>query len=104
MAVEEGDLNTTTTMPRSEYSDKYEINDEHAGSIHNKSNITEKISINISDKIAAVDSLSPSLSTRSGQIYSESTNKAKVSYDIFTDDEIDVKGVLSMGGDDLDNH
>jgi len=42
-------------------------------------------------------------STRSGQVYSESSSKAKVSYDIFTGDEISVKGFLSMGKDDVEN-
>jgi len=42
-------------------------------------------------------------STRSRQVYSESTSRAKISYDIFTCDEIIVKGFLSMGKDDLDN-
>jgi len=42
-------------------------------------------------------------STRSGQVYSESASKAKVSYDIFTGDEISVTGLLSMGKDDVEN-
>jgi len=42
-------------------------------------------------------------STRSGQVYSESTSKAKVSYDIFTGDEISVTGFLSMGKNNVEN-
>jgi len=73
--------------------------------VHNKSNVNGKISKDISDKVAAAESLSSTSSTRSGQVYSESTSlsKAKVSYEIFTRDGMNVKGFLSMGKDDLDN-
>ena len=57
----------------------------------------------ISDKVTAAESLSSMPSTRSGQVYSESTSKAKVSYDIFTGDEISVKDLISVGKDDLEN-
>jgi len=50
----------------------------------------------MSHKVAAAVSLSSLPSTRSGQVYPESTGKAKESYDIFTGDEIDEKGVLSI--------
>jgi len=42
-------------------------------------------------------------STRSSQVYSESTSKVKVCYDIFTSDDISVKRFFSMGKDDLEN-
>ena len=61
------------------------------------------MSKDISDKVTAAESLSSMSSTRSGQVYSESISKAKVSYDIFSGDEISVKGFLSMGKDDLEN-
>ena len=38
-----------------------------------------------------------------GHVYSESTSKAKVSYDIFAGNEISVTGFLSMGKDDVEN-
>jgi len=89
-------------MSRSEYFDEYKFNHQHPHFIHNKSNVTKKMSKDISDKVAA-ESLSCMPSTRSGQVYSESTSKAKVSYDICTGDEINVNGFLSMGKDNLDN-
>jgi len=51
-----------------------------------------------------VDSASSLSSARSGQVYLQSTTNAKVSYDILTGDEINVKGFPSMGKNDLDNH
>jgi len=87
----EGNLDTTTSMPSSKYFDEYEFNQQHQDSIHKKSNVTEKMSKYISDKITAAESLSSMSSTRSGQVYSEFTSKAKVSYDISTGDEISVK-------------
>ena len=53
--------------------------------------------------VKAAESLSCMSSTRSGQVYSESTSKKKVSYEIFTGDEISVRGFLSMGKDNLEN-
>ena len=103
ISAEEGNLDTTTSMPSSEYFDEYEFNQQHPDSIHKKSNVTEKMSKNISDKVTAAESLSSTSSTRSGQVYSESTRKAKVSNDISNGDEISVKGFLSMGKDDLEN-
>jgi len=61
------------------------------------------MSKDISDMIAAAESLSSLSSTNSGQIYSESTSKAKVSHDISTDNGSYVKGFRSMGKDDLYN-
>jgi hypothetical protein len=61
------------------------------------------MSKDICDKVKAAESLSCMSSTRSGQVYSESTSKKKVSYDIFTGDEISVRGFLSMGKDNLEN-
>ena len=61
------------------------------------------MSKNVSDKVTAAESLSYTSSTRSGQVYLESVSKAKVSYDIFTGNEIGVTGFLSMGKDDVDN-
>jgi len=61
------------------------------------------MSKDISDKVTAAESLSSMSSTRSGQVYSESTSKANVSYDISTGDKISVKGFLSMDKDDLEN-
>ena len=92
ISVEEGKLDTTTSMPSSEYFDEYEFNQQHPDSIYKKSNVTEKMSKNISDKVTATESLSSTSSTRSGQVYSESTSKTKVSYDIFTGNEISVTG------------
>jgi len=83
ISVEEGNLDTTTSMPNSEYFDEYEFNQQHLDSIHKKSNVTEKMSKDISDKVTAAESLSSMSSTRSGQVYSESVRKAKVSYDDF---------------------
>jgi len=103
ISVEEGNLDITTSMPSSEYFDEYEFNQQHPDSIHNKSNGTEKMPKDISDKVTAAESLSSMPSTRSGQVYSESTSKAKVSYDIFTGDEISVKDLISVGKDDLEN-
>jgi len=103
IAVEEVNLDTATSIPSSDYFDEYKFNHQHPDSIYNKSNITEKMSRDISDKVTAAESLSFMSSTRSGQVNSQSTSKAKVSYDIFTGDEIIVKGFLSMGKDDLDN-
>jgi len=60
------------------------------------------MSKDISDKVTAAESLSSMSSTRSRQVYSESTSKAKVSYDIFTGDEISVTGFVSMGKDDVE--
>jgi len=87
ISVQEGNLDTTTSMPSSEYFDKYEFNQQHPDSIHKKRNVTKKMSKDISDEVTAAESLSSMSSTRSGQVYSESTSKAKVSYDIFTGDE-----------------
>ena len=101
--VEEGNLDTTTSMPSSKYFDEYKLNQQHPDSIHNKSNVIEKMSKDISDKVTAAESLSCMSSTPSGQVYSESASKAKVSYDILTGDEISVKGFLSMDKDDLEN-
>jgi hypothetical protein len=103
ISVEEENLDTTTSMPSSEYFDEYEFNQQHPDSIHNKSNVTEKMSKDISDKVTAAESLSSMSSTRSGQVYSQSTSKSKVSYDILTGDEISVKDFFSMGKDDLEN-
>ena len=103
ISVEEGKLDTTTSMPSSEYFDEYKFNQHHSDSIHKNSNVTEKMSKDISDKVTAAEPFSSISSTRSGQMYSESTSKAKVSYDIFTGDEISLKGFLSMGKDDLKN-
>jgi len=103
ISIEEGNLDTTTSMQSSEYFDEYEFNQQHPDSIHNKNNVTEKMSKDISDKVTAAESLSSMSSTRSGQVYSESTSKAKVRYDILSGDEINVKGFLSMGKDDLKN-
>jgi len=103
ISVEEGKLDTTTSMPSSEYFDKYKFNQQHPDSIHKESNVTEKMSKDISEKVTADESLSSMSSTRSGQVYSESANKAKVSYDIFTSDEISVTSFLSMGKDDVEN-
>jgi len=41
---EERNLDTTTSMPSSKYFDEYEFDHQHPDSIHNKSNVTEKIS------------------------------------------------------------
>ena len=79
-------------MPSSEYFDEYEFNQQHPNSIHKKSNVTEKKSKDISDKVTAAESLSIMSSTRSGQVSSESSGKAMVSYDIFTGDTISVTG------------
>jgi len=94
ISVEEGNLDTTTSMPSSEYFDEYKFNQQHPDSIHKNSNVTEKLSTDISEKVTAAESLSSMSSTRSGQVYSESASKAKVSYDIFTGDEISVTGFL----------
>jgi len=99
IAVEEGNLDTTNSKPSSEYFDEYEFNHQHPDSIYNKSNVTEKMSKDISDKVTA----SSMSSTRSEQVYSQSSSMAKVSYDIFTGDKIIVKGFLSMGKNNLDN-
>ena len=61
------------------------------------------MSKDISYRVTAAESLCFMSSTRSGQVYSESTSKAKVSYDILTGNEIRLKGFLSMGKDDLEN-
>jgi len=90
-------------MPSSEYFDEYEFNQQHPDSIHFKSDVTEKMPKDISDKVPAAESLSSMSSTRSGQVYSESASKAKISYDIFTGDEISVMDFLSMGKDDVEN-
>jgi len=103
ISVEEGNLDTTTAKPSSEYFDEYEFDQHRSDSIHKNSKVTEKMSKDISDKVTAAESLSSMSSTRYGQIYLESTSKAKVVYDIFTRDEISVKGFLSMGKDDLEN-
>jgi len=103
ISAEEGNLDTTTSMPSSEYFDECEFNRQHQDSIYNKSNVTETMSKDISDKIKTAESLSSLSSTRSGQVYSESTRKAKVSNNISNGDEISVKGFLSMGKDDLEN-
>jgi len=103
ISVEEGKLDTTPSKPSSKYFDEYEFNQQHPDSIHKKSNVTEKMSKDISNKVTAAESLSSMSSTRSGQVYSESGSKAKVSYDIFTGDEISVTGFLSMGKDDVEN-
>jgi len=95
MSVEGGNLDTTTSMPSSEYFDEYEFNQQHPDSIHKKSNVTEKMSKEISDKVTAAESLSFMSSTRSGQVYSESACKVKVSYDIFSGDEISVAAFLA---------
>ena len=50
IAVEEGNLDTTNSKPSSEYFDEYEFNHQHQYSIYNKSNVTEKMSKDISDK------------------------------------------------------
>jgi len=44
ISVEEGKLDTTTSMSSSEYFDEYEFNQQHPDSIHKKSNVTEKMS------------------------------------------------------------
>ena len=62
-SVEEGKLDTTTSMPSSKYFDEYEFNQQHPDSIHKKSNVTEKMSKNISDKVTAAESLSSMSST-----------------------------------------
>jgi len=103
ISVEEGNLDTTTSMPSSKYFDENEFNQQQPDSIHKKSNVTEKMSKDISDKVTAAESLSSMSSTRFGQVYSESTRKAKVIYDIITGDEISVTGFLSMGKDDVEN-
>jgi len=106
IAVEEGNLDTATSMSSSEYLDEYEFNQQHPFEtllVYNKSDVTEKMSKDISDKVTAKESLSSMSSERSGQVYSQSTGKAKVSYDIFRGDKIIVKGLLSTGKDDLDN-
>jgi len=103
IAVEKGNLDTTTSMPSSKYFHEYKFKHQHPDSINKNSNVTEKMSNDISDKVIAAESLSSMSSTRSGQVFSESTSKAKVSYDIFTCDKIIVKGFLSMGKDDFDN-
>jgi len=93
-------------MSSSEYLDEYEFNQKHPVEtllVYNKSDVTEKMSKDISDKVTAKESLSSMSSERSGQVYSQSTGKAKVSYDIFRGDKIIVKGLLSTGKDDLDN-
>jgi len=63
ISVEEGILDTTTSMPSSEYFDEYEFNQQHPDSIHKKNNVTEKMSKNISDKVTAAESLSSTSST-----------------------------------------
>jgi len=103
IAVGEVNLDTTTSIPNSEYFDEYKFNHQHPDSIYNTSNVTEKMSKDISDKVTTAESLSSMSSTQSGQVYSQSTRKAKESYYIFTGDGIIVKGFLSMGKDDLDN-
>jgi len=96
-------LQPYSTISRSEYFDEYEFNDKYRNPIHNKSNVTTKMSKEISDMLAAAESLSSLSFTKSGQIYSESTSKEKASHDISTDNGIYVKGFLSMGKDDLNN-
>ena len=91
IAVEEGNLDTTTSMPSSEYFDEYEFNHPHPDSIYNKSNVTEKMSKDFIDNVTQAESLSSMSSTRSGQLYLQSTSKSKLSYDIFIGDEIIMK-------------
>jgi len=57
-SVEEGNLDTTTFMPSSEYFDENEFNQQHPDSIHKKSNVTEKKSKDIFNKVTAAESLS----------------------------------------------
>ena len=99
----EGNLDTTTSMPNSEYFDEYEFNQRHPDSIHKKIYVTEKMSKDISEKVTSAESLSSVSLTRSGQVYSESINNAKLRYNIFTGDKISVKGFLSMGKDDVES-
>jgi len=40
ISAEEGNLNTTTSMPSSKYFDEYEFNPQHQDSIHKKSDVT----------------------------------------------------------------
>ena len=68
ISAEEGNLDTSTSMSSSEYFDEYEFNQQHQGSIHKKSDVTKKMSKDISDKITAAESLSSMSSTRSGQV------------------------------------
>jgi len=70
ISAEERNLGTTTSMPSSEYFDEYEFNQQHQDSIHKKSNVTEKMSKDVSDKTTDAESLSSISSTRSGQVYS----------------------------------
>jgi len=77
ISVEEGNLDTTTSMPSSECFDEYELNHQHPDSIHSKSNVTEKMLKDISDKVTAAESLSSMSSTRSGQVYLESASKQR---------------------------
>jgi len=69
IAVEEGNLDTKTSMPSSEYFDEYEFNHQHPDSIYNKSNVTEKLSKDFSDNVTHAESLSLMSSTQSGQFY-----------------------------------
>jgi len=58
ISVEEGNFDTTTSMPSSEYFEEYKFNQQHPDSIHKKSNVIEKMSKDISDKVTAAESLS----------------------------------------------
>ena len=78
IAVEEGNLDITTSTPCSEYFDEYEFNHQRPDSIHNKSNVTEKMLKDISDKVAAAESLSSMSSTRSRQVFEQIELQAKL--------------------------
>jgi len=65
IAVEEGNLDTTAAKPHSKHFDVYEFNYQYLDSIHNKSNVTERMSKDVSDKKVAAESLSSMSSLRS---------------------------------------
>ena len=87
ISVREGNVDTTTSTLSSKYLDEYEFNQQHPDSIHNKNNVTEKMSNDISDKGTTAESLSSRSLTPSRQVYLES--KANVFYNILTAYEIE---------------
>ena len=90
--------------PETEYFDEFELNPEHPDSIYFDPQIDHESADEASAEITAESMAPPASTTRSGKVFG-SANTAKAQYkpgfDIHEGREVDIKGYLSIGNDDL---
>ena len=90
--------------PGTEYFDEFELNPEHPDSIYFDPQIDHESADEASAEITAESMAPPASTTRSGKVFgSANTVKAqyKPGFDIHEGREVDIKGYLSIGNDDL---